>query len=146
MVVSASASAGGWVEGEIGRLVVVDVEGSQPAGHKHAGDLATHRSRTDQTQLQQSLPIEVRRRRTVGQQSSGDERVECPHQLGRRESGGSSRTVYSARGPRAVQQREQHAEACTAEDQRGVGIDPDLDLIRRALNDGRVRHEPRMRN
>ena len=54
--------------------------------------------------------------------------------------------MYRAHGPCAVQQREQRAEAGTAEDQRSVGIDPDLDLVRRALNDGRVRHQSRMLN
>ena len=52
--------------------------------------------------------------------------------------------MYSAHRSCAVQHREQRAEAGTAEDQRGVGVDPDLDLVRGALNDGRVRHQTRM--
>jgi hypothetical protein len=96
--------------------------------------------------LQRRQSIPVRRRSTVAEQSGRDERVECPGQLGLAEPSGSSRASYGARGLRAVQQGEQRAEACAAEDQRGLGFHPDLDLVGRALNDRRIWHEPRILN
>ena len=82
-------------------------------------------------------------RASFGQQSGRGERVERPRHLRPRESCGSSRTSYIAGGLGPVQPGEQRAEAFPAKDQRGVGIEPDLKLVLRALNDGRVRRKLR---
>ena len=52
--------------------------------------------------------------------------------------------MNSACGLLAVQQSEQRAEALAPEDQCGVGINADLDLVFGTLKDWRVRHELRI--